>query len=219
MIYQAVLFDLDGTLLNTLADLGNATNRVLAARGFPTHPLDAYRYFVGDGARILVTRALPPANRDEQTIQDCLDGFRADYDQNWQVATQPYDGIAEMLDALTARGLKLAVLTNKPHEFTQRCVEELLPRWTFEAVLGQREGFPRKPDPAGALEIANRLQIPPANFLYLGDTAVDMQTARAAGMFPVGVLWGFRPAEELQASGAQMLIERPGEVVGLVGGG
>jgi phosphoglycolate phosphatase len=217
MTYQAVLFDLDGTLLDTLADLGNAMNRVLAARGFPTHPLDAYCYFVGEGARVLVTRALPEDRRDAATIESCLAAFAADYDQNWQVETQPYPGVAELLDALTARGLKLAVLSNKPHEFTVRCVSQLLPHWRFDAVLGQRERTPRKPDPAGAFEIAAWLKIPPTNFLYLGDTFVDMETARAAGMFPVGVLWGFRPVEELQASGAQVLIARPGELVGLLG--
>jgi len=214
MPYQAVLFDLDGTLLDTLADLGNAMNRVLAAQGLPGHPLDAYRYFVGEGARLLVTRALPENRRDEATIAACLDAFQADYDQNWRVETKPYPGIPDMLDALTARGLKLAVLSNKPHDFTVRCVHELLPRWTFEPVFGLRETVPRKPDPAGALEIAACLNLPPANFLYLGDTATDMQTARAAGMVPVGALWGFRSAEELAESGAEMLLEEP---VGLLG--
>lgn len=216
MTYQAVLFDLDGTLLDTLADLGNAVNRVLAARGLPTHPLDAYRYFVGEGARLLVTRALPENRRDAATIAACLAGFQADYDQNWQVETRPYPGVADMLDVLTARGLKLAVLSNKPHDFTVRCVSELLPRWTFDPVFGLRDTVPRKPDPAGALEITACLNIPPANFLYLGDTATDMQTARATGMFPVGALWGFRSAEELVESGAQVLIEEPGELLGLL---
>lgn len=216
MTYQAVLFDLDGTLLDTLADLGHAMNRVLAARGFPTHSLDAYRYFVGEGARVLVTRTLPENRRDEPTIAACLAAFQADYDQNWQVETKPYPGVAGMLDALTARGLKLAVLSNKPHDFTVRCVRKLLPRWNFDPVFGLRETVPRKPDPAGAVEIAARLDIPPANFLYLGDTATDMQTARAAGMFPVGALWGFRSAEELVESGARVVVGEPGEVVGLV---
>lgn len=214
MPYQAVLFDLDGTLLDTLADLGNAMNRVLAAQGLPGHPLEAYRYFVGEGARLLVTRALPENRRDEATIAACLAAFQADYNQNWRVETKPYPGIPEMLDALTARGLKLAVLSNKPHDFTQRCVHELLPRWTFEPVFGLRETVPRKPDPAGALEIAACLNIPPAHFLYLGDTAIDMQTARAAGMFPVGALWGFRSAEELVEGGAEVLLEEP---LGLLG--
>lgn len=216
MPYQAVLFDLDGTLLDTLADLGNAMNRVLAARSLPIHPLEAYRYFVGEGARLLATRTLPENLRDEATIDACLAAFRADYDQNWQVETKPYPGVTNMLDALTARGLKLAVLSNKPHEFTQRCIGEFLPRWAFDPVLGLRETVPRKPDPAGAFEIAASLNIPPANFLYLGDTAIDMQTARAAGMFPVGALWGFRTAEELMESGAQVLIEEPMELVKLL---
>lgn len=216
MAYQAVLFDVDGTLLDTLADLGNAMNRVLAARGFPTHPLDAYRYFVGEGARLLVTRTLPENRRDAATIDACLAAFQADYDQNWRVETKPYPGVTDLLDALTARGLKLAVLSNKPHKFTQRCVRELLPRWTFDPVFGLRETVPRKPDPAGAFEIAAHLNIPPANFLYLGDTATDMQTARAAGMFPVGALWGFRPAQELEESGAQALIKEPEELLGLL---
>ncbi|NJN93606.1 MAG: HAD family hydrolase [Anaerolineales bacterium] len=216
MPYQAVLFDLDGTLLDTLADLGNAMNRVLAARSLPVHPLEAYRYFVGEGARLLVTRTLPENRRDEATIEACLAEFRADYDQNWQIETKPYPGVADMLDALTARGLKLAVLSNKPHDFSQRCVRDLLPRWSFNPVLGLRETVPRKPDPAGAFEIAACLNIPPANFLYLGDTATDMQTARAAGMFPVGALWGFRSAEELTENGAEVLIESPLDLLKLL---
>lgn len=216
MSYQAVLFDLDGTLLDTLADLGNAMNRVLAARSLPIHPLEAYRYFVGDGARMLVTRTLPENLRDEANIEACLEDFRADYDQNWQVETKPYPGVTDMLDALTARGLKLTVLSNKPHDFTQRCVGALLPHWAFDPVFGLRETVPRKPDPTGAFEIAASLNIPPANFLYLGDTAIDMQTACAAGMFPVGALWGFRSAEELRGNGAEVLIKSPLELLKLL---
>ena len=121
-----------------------------------------------------------------------------------------------MLDALAARKLKMAILSNKPHQFTGQCVEELLPDWTFDLVLGQRAEVPRKPDPAGAREVAETLAIPAADFLYLGDTATDMKTAVGAGMFPVGVLWGFRPAEELRASGARALIEHPTEVLALL---
>jgi len=216
MPYQAVLFDLDGTLLDTLEDIGNAMNRVLATRGFPTHPIDAYRSFVGDGMVMLVTRALPENKRDEETIRSCLEVYRADYGRTWNVKTRPYDGVAALLDALTARGLKRAILSNKPHEFTQRCVTELLSDWSFDVVLGQRDGVPLKPDPTGALEIAHTLGIPPAAFLYLGDTPVDMQTATAAGMVPVGVSWGFRTPEELRSSGAQALIERPLEVLGFL---
>jgi phosphoglycolate phosphatase len=215
--YQAVIFDLDGTLLDTLEDLGDAVNRVLSARGLPVHPMDAYRFFVGDGVAMLITRALPADKRDAETVRSCLEAFRADYDRHWNVKTRPYDGVAALLDALTARGLKLAILSNKPHAFARRCVREFLPNWSFAAVFGQRDGVPLKPDPAGALAIAHALGIPPAACLYLGDTAVDIKTAIAAGMTPVGVLWGFRPAEELRASGAQVLIEQPSEVLGLLG--
>ncbi len=121
-----------------------------------------------------------------------------------------------MLDALVTHGLRLAILSNKPHEYTKLCVSGLLPNWTFDVVCGQQEPIPRKPDPAGALKIAEELKIPPSGFLYLGDTAIDMKTAIAAGMFPVGVLWGFRPAEELQQSGAKVLIKRPMDIMNLL---
>jgi phosphoglycolate phosphatase len=216
MTYKAVIFDLDGTLLDTLEDLGNAVNRVLTANGFPTHKIDAYRYFIGDGEAMLITRALPEEKRSDKIISTCLEEYRYDYDRNWNVNTKPYDGVAGMLDALVVHGFKLAILSNKPHEFTKLCVTGLLSKWTFDAVFGQREPIPRKPDPTGALKIAGELKIPPSDFLYLGDTAVDMKTAIAANMFPVGVLWGFRPAEELQKSGAQVLLKKPSDILNIL---
>ncbi len=216
MAYKAAIFDLDGTLLDTLEDLTSSVNRVLAARGFPTHTVDEYRYLVGDGTVMLITRALPEEERNEETIHACLEAYYEDYGQNWNVNTRPYEGIPEMLDALTERGLSIAVLSNKRHEFTERCVAHLLPKWTFDVVLGQRDEVNRKPDPAGALEVSDRLKIPPGAFLYLGDSAVDMKTAVAAGMFAVGVLWGFRPARELLDGGAQALIERPMDILNLL---
>lgn len=217
MPYKAILFDVDGTLLNTLEDLSDAVNRVLAGKGFPTHKLEAYRYFICDGSAMLITRALPEEKRNDDTIRSCIEMFIEDYGRNWNVKTKPYDGVTEMLDALMARGLKIAALSNKPHEFTKRCVNDLLPNCTFEVVLGYRDAVPLKPDPASALEVAKRLNIPPVDFLFLGDSAVDMKTAIAAGMYPVGVLWGFRPIEELQENGAQALIERPLEILNLLG--
>ena len=139
MEFKAILFDLDGTLLDTLEDLGNSVNRVLAERGFPTHDLDRYRYFVGDGAMMMITRVLPKQERNNDTIQACADAFQKDYSQNWKVKTGLYDGIAEMLDELVTRNLKLAVLSNKPHKFTKQCVDELLSNWRFEIVFGQRD--------------------------------------------------------------------------------
>lgn len=216
MVYQAVLFDLDGTLLDTLLDLGLAMNAVLRRYGFPEHELEEYRYFVGEGMENLVRRALPEPQRDETTVAQGLAAMRAEYDQRWQEHTRPYPGIPEMLDELSARGLKMAILSNKPDDFVKMCVARLLPHWRFESVLGMRPGRPRKPDPGGALEIAASLAMSPATFLYLGDTRIDMQTANAAGMFSVGALWGFRPAAELSAAGAKMLISQPGELLKLV---
>jgi len=216
MQVQAVLFDLDGTLLDTLEDLGQAANRVLESRGFKPHEVDVYRYFIGDGVKMLVTRALPKEQRNETVIDACVAEFREDYGRNSMVTTKPYKGIPELLDQLGARKLKLAILSNKPHDLTGRIVAELLPDWNFSAVLGQRDNVPRKPDPCGALEIAGLLSIPPASFLYVGDSGVDMQTAIAAGMFPVGVLWGFRPMKELQKNGAKALSERPADIMSLV---
>jgi phosphoglycolate phosphatase len=212
-MFRALLFDLDGTLLDTLEDLAGSMNRVLARRGWPVHEADSFRYFVGDGARVLVLRALPEEHRDEASIAACLADFREDYDRNWRVKTQPYAGVAEMLDELERRGLPKAVLSNKPHDFTTRCVSELLPRWRFEPVLGLRDDRAAKPDPGGALEIAGLLGISPEEFLYVGDTSIDMETAQAAGMHPVGVLWGFRPKEELERSGARTLLAHPMELL------
>lgn len=215
MSYQAVLFDLDGTLLDTLEDLANAGNRVLAARALPIHPVAAYRYFVGDGIATLVERILPPELRSSDAIAQAVADFQREYAANWDEYSAPYQGIAAMLDALVAGGLRLAVLSNKPEEFTRLCVERLLAAWPFDPVFGQRAGVPKKPDPTGALAAARELGLEPAEILYVGDTSIDMRTARAAGMDAVGVLWGFRDAAELQAAGAARLISDPAELVSL----
>lgn len=216
MRFKAVLFDLDGTLLDTLEDLGNAANRVLTRNGFPIHTLDTYRYLVGDGVAMLMNRAIPEDKRNDDTIRVCVHAFQEEYGRTWNMKTKPYDGVAEMLDALVVHGLKIAILSNKPDEFTKRCVTEFLPDWTFDMILGQRDSFPRKPDPAGAKEIAKCMNVPPSHFIYLGDTAVDMKTAVAAGMFPVGALWGFRTGGELLENGAKVLIKRPKELLNLL---
>lgn len=216
MRLKAIIFDLDGTLLDTLEDLSNAANRVLERNGFPTHDMNAYRYMVGDGAVVLMRRALPEERRNDVTIQGCVEGFRTEYERGWKTKTRPYDGVAEMLDALTAHGMKMTVLSNKPDDFTRRCVAEYLSQWTFDLVLGQRDSVPLKPDPSGAMEISRSLNIPPSQFVYLGDTAIDMKTAVAAGMYPVGALWGFRSGQELLENGARLLIKTPPELLRLL---
>jgi len=211
-----VLFDLDGTLLDTLEDLADSMNAALRQLGFPPHPLEPYKYFVGDGVVNLVARALPEGHRDETTVARAVELMRSIYGEHWADKTRPYPGVPELLDALVERGVKMAVLSNKPNDSTQLCVAKLLPNWRFDAVIGQSKTIPPKPDPSGVREIVARLGVPVEQFLYLGDTNTDMQTANAAGMFPVGALWGFRPAEELREAGARVLIERPGDLLGLL---
>jgi phosphoglycolate phosphatase len=218
MRFHAVLFDLDGTLLDTLEDLADSTNAALRAQGFPEHPLAAYRYFIGDGVEALVRRALPPEHLDAATLARAAELMRAQYSARWADKTRPYPAIADLLDALTARGVPMAVLSNKPDEFTRLCVGRLLPHWRFAVVLGAGTGLPKKPDPTAALHIAGELSLSPAQMVYLGDTNTDMQTAVAAGMYPVGALWGFRTASELTASGARVLIERPTDLLGVLDG-
>jgi phosphoglycolate phosphatase len=218
MSFPAVLFDLDGTLLDTLADLAAAGNSVLAANGFPEHPLDAYRYFVGRGVMMLLRGALPAEQCRDDVLARCAVQFREAYARNWNVQTRPYAGVPELLRELVQRRVPMAVLSNKPDYFTKLMIAEYFPTVRFAAVIGERQGVPRKPDPTSALEIAQLFAVPPAQVLYLGDTAVDMQTAHAAGMPPVGVLWGFRPRSELEAHGAQRLIAHPLELLPIVDG-
>jgi phosphoglycolate phosphatase len=171
---------------------------------------------VGQGARKLVESAMPRGQHDATAISTILTEYQAEYSRTWNATTRPYDGIEALLDSLCARGIKMAVLSNKPDAFTKLCVNELLPRWSFEAVLGQTDSLPMKPDPAGPREIARMLGRRPDRFLYLGDSGVDMETAVNAGMYPVGVLWGFRSRSELLASGARTLIESPTDLVVLL---
>lgn len=217
MPIRAVVFDLDGTLLDTLEDIADAANRVLVGRGFPAHPIPRYRGFIGEGVARLIKCALPEPNQDPATVQTCVEAYQREYARNWDVKTKPYAGVPALLDALVARGLKLAVLSNKPDVFTQQCVRELLPSWSFAVVIGASDAFPRKPHPGSALEISRRLAIPSEECLYMGDSGVDMQTALAAGMFAVGVLWGVRDRQELLREGAQALIKEPREVISLLG--
>ncbi len=205
-MYQAVLFDLDGTLTNTLEDIAFAMNRALRIHGLPEHPVEKYRYLVGSGARMLAKRAV---GEQAELVEGVLETYQAYYQEHNLDRTAPYDGVTEMLQALQARGVKLCVFSNKPHADTCRVVEHFFPGIDFAAVRGQMEGVPVKPDPAGALAMAEALGTAPADFLYLGDTDVDMICARNAGMHPVGVTWGFRDEAELRAAGAERLIHHP----------
>ena len=216
MSYRAIIFDLDGTLLDSLEDLADSMNAVLARQQFPVHAVDRYRYFVGDGISELVKRVLPEQLRTDSLVADNIRWMSAEYEARWNKKTRPYPGIVELLAALTDAGLRMAVLSNKPDPFTKIMVPALLSGWHFDPILGARPGVPVKPDPQAALEIAVHLAVPPHEILYLGDTATDMRTAKAAGMMAVGVAWGFRPVEELQQHGAQRIIHYPTDLLPLL---
>ena len=215
MRFQAALFDLDGTLLDSVDDLADSTNATLAEFGFPTHPNEAYKFFVGNGMKKLATNA-SPINTPEETILRITDRLCENYSTGWNKKTTIYDGIPELLDALAARGVILGVLSNKPDPFTQVVIKHFFGEKRFAAVFGARPDVPAKPDPAGAKEIAAMLGLHPSQFLYLGDTNTDMRTGISAGMFTVGVSWGFRPVKELVDAGATTIINKPHEALALL---
>jgi phosphoglycolate phosphatase len=208
---RAALFDLDGTLLDSLEDLAVAMNHALATHGLPVHPVSAHRGFVGEGIRVFVARAVPRGR--EELHEAVLATYKAFYAEHMMDHTRPYPGMREVLARLQGEGVKLAVLSNKPDASTRRLVEALLPDVRFGAVYGERAGVPRKPDPTAALGIAAELGVEPGDCAFIGDTAVDMNTARAAGMYSVGVTWGFRDVEELQSNGARVLAHTSDELL------
>lgn len=214
--FDLVIFDLDGTLVDTLADIAAAMNAALAARGFPTHAVEAYKTMVGDGALVLAQRTLPPAEAATTGLAEaCAREYSLQYRALGHGLARPYDGITALLADLRALGVAAAVLSNKPHELAVECVDEFFPRGTFRVVLGQRPGTPRKPDPAGVHEIIRSLGAEPARCLYVGDTPTDMETAAAAGLPSVGVTWGFRPEDELRAAGAWRIVRHPSGILAL----
>ena len=212
----AVLFDLDGTLLDTLEDIADSVNAALRALGAPEHPAESYKRFVGDGVPALVERAFPEALRRGADLDRRVAEVRAEYAQRLDKKTRLYPGVAEMLDGLAGRGVPAAVLSNKPDPFTRETVRRHLGRWPFAWVQGALPDVPLKPDPGAALAAAEAMGTAPAGVLYVGDTATDMRTARAAGMRPLGALWGFREAPELEGAGAEALLARPQDLLGLL---
>jgi phosphoglycolate phosphatase len=212
--FRAVLFDLDGTLLDTLEDIARTMNSVFGRRGYPPFSLAECRLMVGEGMEVLVRRAVlalradRPADEGDGTVTAIVREYREEYGNAWRAHSRPYPGVPELLKGLRARGVRTAVLSNKSHPFTEEMIRELLP-FDFDVVRGAGPGVPYKPDPAAALAIAVEMGLRPAEFAFVGDTSIDMDTARAAGMFPVGALWGFRDAEELASSGAAVLLASP----------
>ena len=213
--FKAVVFDLDGTLLDTLEDLADSMNHVLETKGFPIHETDKYKHFVGHGLRNLAAQALPIEHRGAET-DSALNDLLKEYETRWADKTVPYNGIPELLDQLTERGIKFAILSNKEHSLTLKITDKFLSRWKFDPVFGERVGVPRKPDPTSALEIIKILKLQGDEIIYLGDSGSDMQTANNSGMYAVGALWGFREKEELIKSGAKCIISAPIELMKII---
>jgi len=213
MKFKAVIFDLDGTLLDTIQDLSDSVNRALQDLKFPGHDLEAVKTFVGHGIRKLARCALPENARDEETTGRCVQLIKGNYKDTWKNTTRPFDGVPEMLDAVSNTEIKMGILSNKVDKYTQIIVQDLLSKWDFDAVQGEKPSVPAKPDPAGALEMARGMSIDPAEIIFLGDMDTDVETAVNAGMYPVGVLWGYHSKEKLQAARAKRIIKTPMELL------
>lgn len=211
-----VIFDLDGTLLNTIDDLATSTNYALRQNGFPEHELSAYPYFVGNGLNKLIERALPETERTEERIQQIRKDFIAYYEIHQTDLTRPYPGIPALLKELRRRNIGIAIASNKYHQGTIKLIGHYFNDIPFNAVFGQREGIPVKPSPDVVLEILKLSQVEASDVLYVGDSEVDMLTARNSGVTSIGVTWGFRPRQELEESGATFIVETPEEILSYI---
>jgi len=205
MRFDAAIFDLDGTLLDTLADLSTAANHALTRVGRPTYPIDAYRTLVGQGVRNLFIDALGPDHQD--LLDDAIAGFHTYYADHRFDTTRPYDGVWAMLSGLSANGVKLGVLSNKPHEATVDVVHRYFGDIPWSAIRGHKPGTAPKPVPGSARETLAEMGVEPSRCVYVGDTKVDMLTGKAAGMYTVGVSWGFRSVKELKDNGADAIVD------------
>ena len=200
---RAVIFDLDGTLVDSLPGIADGLNRALAANGLPTHPNDLVRTFIGSGSWMLAKRGIGGEPEDSR-VDKIHEAFLVAYDETWRAGTTLYPGIRELLAELHQDGVILALLSNKPHRFTVAIMDSLFDFVPFASVLGQREGIPRKPDPTGALMVASELALEPKEIAYVGDSTIDFATAQAAGMQPFLVSWGFHTAAQLSATAAPL---------------
>lgn len=209
---KAVVFDLDGTLLNSLDDIADCANKTIGKYGITPYSNDDYRHFVGDGLKMLMKRIMPIAS-DERLIAESMEEFESIYRHGWNNKTRPYPGVLDMLNKLQNYGIKLVVLSNKPDLFTQRCVEFFFQEYRFESVWGKRREYPPKPDPASTFKILDSIDLTPQQSLFVGDSSVDIKTGVAAGMTTLGVSWGFREKSELENAGADLVVNAPEEII------
>jgi len=212
--YRAVIFDMDGTLLDTIEDIAQSMNAALRRLGFPVHPVDRYLDFVGEGLEVLAMKSLPEESRTEETVAAGVRAMRDEYRSRWAVNSKPYPGVAELLDNLAEHGFRMSIFSNKIDAFTKLMASSLLPRWSFDEVRGLTADVPRKPDPKGALMCADSMKVDPGECIFVGDSGIDMQTANRASMAAFGALWGYRDSGELLANGAHVLLSEPGDLLG-----
>ncbi|MBR2151693.1 MAG: HAD-IA family hydrolase [Clostridia bacterium] len=215
MSINCIVFDLDGTLLNTLDDLANGVNYTLEKFGYPTHEIEKYKIFVGNGMKNLINRAVPEEIKNTEIEKDILAAFMEYYSAHSTDLTCPYDGVEDMIDALKDRGIKIGMVTNKAHNAAIDIMEKYF-SGKFDYVLGQSEKFPLKPNPASAIFVCETLGCTPENSIFVGDSGVDMKTGADGGFLPVGVLWGFRDKDELISNGAKAVISHPAELLKIV---
>jgi len=213
---KGIIFDLDGTLLDTLGDIAAATNSALQEANLPIHPAEAFGAMVGDGMAKLAERALPEALQKTDAVETLKNSIYENLDGRDHRLTKPYSGIPELLEALGQRELGMAVLSNKPHPLTLEAVTRFFPQVAFDPILGVSDEVPPKPELVGVKRILRHWGIPPETVVYVGDTNTDMITATQAGFFAVGVTWGFRPASELVRNGARALVDEPMQILTLI---
>jgi phosphoglycolate phosphatase len=214
---KLAIFDLDGTLLNTIKDLGEAVNYALDRNGFHTHSIASYPFFVGNGVKRLIERALPEDERKKSTVvKKMLADFKEYYNEHNTILTKPYDGIPELLQELQAQGVQLAVASNKYQQATDKIINHFFPDIDFVAVQGQTDDIPVKPDPSIIFMILAKARIAKQDTLLVGDSGIDMETARRACVDSVGVTWGFRPVKEIVEYHANVIINRPLDLLPIV---
>ncbi len=215
MSIKSVIFDLDGTLIDSIQDIADCTNEMLAQNGFSIHPVENYIQWIGNGARLLIERAVPEV-KDPVVIDKLLTDYLALYAEKYNIKTSIYPGMDSFLDTLVKNNISISILTNKPHAETLKIADFYLKKWPFQYIFGQRKDIPKKPDPKVALEIASEVGVKPSDILFVGDSSTDIKTAVAAGMQHVGVSWGYGTVESMKEAGATRIIDHVVELIELV---
>lgn len=211
---RLVILDLDGTAVNTLESLAYTSNRVMRSLGLREMPADHFRYYAGDGAAHMLSRCMKDAGDPEAAgLEDALTLYKEEFKTGCTYQVKPYDGLPEVFAKFRERGVSLAICTNKAQPYAEAVIHKVYGTELFQIILGEGSGHPRKPDPEGVLHIARQLGVKPEECLYVGDTNTDMKTGLAAGMYTVGVTWGFRPREELESFSPDRVIDRPAELL------